>query len=99
MHPHAGQQWWKRFGPANKATNDIAREIGKMDPNDPLRPGRIKRTSRANRTQQVHQSRTEQVHLCEDGRSCKRGGRVEAEDAHRADVVNEIIRLSHLILK
>lgn len=39
-----------------KAMNDIAREIGEMDPNDPLRSERIKGTSRANGTQQVNQS-------------------------------------------
>lgn len=79
MHPMPDNNGGRGLDLLTKATNDIAREIGKMDPNDPLRPGRIKRTSRANRTQQVNQSRTEQVHLCEDGRSCKRGGRVEAE--------------------
>jgi len=41
-----------------KAMNDIAREIGELDPNDPLRPERIKETSRANRTEQVNQGRT-----------------------------------------
>jgi hypothetical protein len=42
--------------PLTKATNDIAREIGEIDPNDPLRSERV--TSRANKTQQVNQSRT-----------------------------------------
>ena len=29
-----------------KAMNDIAREIGELDPNDPLRPERIKELTR-----------------------------------------------------
>jgi hypothetical protein len=85
--------------PLTKAMNDIAREVGKMDPNDPLRCQRIKelhaltelsKSSKAERNKFIY-DKMEML-----GREVEA---LESRDPRRADIVNEIIRLSHLISK
>jgi hypothetical protein len=41
MHQNGRQRRWNWFGSVDQAMNDIAREIGEMYPNDPLRSERI----------------------------------------------------------
>jgi len=81
-----------------KATEDVAREIGEMDPNDPLRPQRVaelyalthlSRSLKAKRNKLVYDNMDA---LARDV------GALKPRDARRADIVNEIIRLSRLIV-
>ena len=51
------------FDLLTEATHDVAREIGEMDPNDPLRPERVKRTLRADTARQIDPSQTKQTDL------------------------------------
>ena len=79
-----------------KATNDLARE---MEPDDPLRSERIKvlyaltgliKSTKAERNKLIYEK------MDALGREI---GELKPRDARRADIVNEIIRLSHLIVK
>ena len=82
-----------------KATNDIAREIGEMDPDDPLRPERVKELNAL--TELIKSTKAERNKLIY-GKMDALAREIDAlkpRDARRADIVNEIIRLSHLILK
>jgi tRNA A37 N6-isopentenylltransferase MiaA len=85
--------------PLTKAMNDIAREVGEMDPNDPLRCQRIKELHAL--TELSKSSKAERNKFIYDkmetlGREVEA---LESRDPRRADIVNEIIRLSHLISK
>ena len=82
-----------------KAVNDIAREIGEMDPNDPLRSERIKelhaltelsKSTKAERNKLIYEK------MDALGREVET---LKSRDPRRADIVNAIVRLSHLILK
>ena len=82
-----------------KAMNDIAREIGDMDPNDPLRSERIKelhaltelsKSTKAERNKLIYEK------MDALGREVET---LKSRDPRRADIVNAIVRLSHLILK
>ena len=82
-----------------KAMNDIAREIGEMDPNDPLRSERVKELHAL--TELSKSTKAERNKFIYDkmdalGREIET---LKARDPRRADIVNEIIRLSHLIVK
>lgn len=82
-----------------KAMNDIAREIGEMDPNDPLRSERIKELHAL--TELSKSTKAERNKLIYEKMDAL-GREVEAlksRDPRRADIVNAIVRLSHLILK
>ena len=82
-----------------KAVNDIAREIGEMDPNDPLRSERIKELHAL--TELSKSTKAERNKLIYEKMDAL-GREVEAlksRDPRRADIVNAIVRLSHLILK
>jgi hypothetical protein len=81
-----------------KATNDIAREIGEMDPDDPLRPERVKELYAL--TELIESTKAERNKLTyEKMDALAREVDVLKRDTRRADIVNEIIRLSHLIVK
>jgi hypothetical protein len=85
--------------PLTKAMNDIAREVGEMDPNDPLRCQRIKELHAL--TELSKSSKAERTKFIYDKMEAL-GRQVEAlksRDPRRADIVNEIIQLSHLISK
>ena len=82
-----------------KAMNDIAREIGEMDPNDPLRSERIKelhaltelsKSTKAERNKLIYEK------MDALGREVET---LKSRDPRRADIVNAIVRLSHHILK
>ena len=82
-----------------KAMNDIAREIGEMDPNDPLRSERIKELNAL--TELSKSTKAERNKLIYEKMDAL-GREVEAlksRDPRRADIVNAIVRLSHLIFK
>ena len=82
-----------------KAMNDIAREIDEMDPNDPLRSERIKELHAL--TELSKSTKAERNKLIYEKMDAL-GREVEAlksRDPRRADIVNAIVRLSHLILK
>ena len=82
-----------------KAMNDIAREIGEMDPNDPLRCERIKELhSLTELGKSTKAARNKFIYDKMDALACEVGA-LKPRDPRRADIVNEIIRLSHLILK
>ena len=82
-----------------KAMNDIAREIGEMDPNDPFRSERIKelhaltelsKSTKAERNKLIYEK------MDALGREVET---LKSRDPRRADIVNAIVRLSHLIFK
>lgn len=82
-----------------KAMNYIAREIGEMDSNDPLRSERIKELNAL--TELSKSTKAERNKLIYEKMDAL-GREVEAlksRDPRRADIVNAIVRLSHLILK
>ena len=81
------------------ATNDIAREIGEMDPDDPHRPERVKELYAL--TELIKSTRAERNKLIYDKMDAlaREVGALKPRDPRRADIVNEIIRLSHLIVK
>lgn len=82
-----------------KAVNDIAREIGEMDPNDPLRSERIKELHALTELSKLTKAERNKL-ICEKMDAL--GREVEAlksRDPRRADIVNAIVRLSHLSLK
>jgi tRNA A37 N6-isopentenylltransferase MiaA len=82
-----------------KSTNDIAREIGEMDPNDPLRAERVKELYAL--TELIKSPKAERNKLIYEKMDAlaREIGALKPRDARRADIVNEIIRLSHLIAK
>ena len=82
-----------------KVRNDIAREIGEMDPNDPLRPERVKELCAITEfSKSIKTERNKLIYKKMDALA-REVGALKPRDARRADIVNEIIRLSHLILK
>jgi hypothetical protein len=85
--------------PLTKAMNDIAREIGEMDPNDPLRCERVKQLHALTELSKLTKAERDKIIYDKmDALGCE----VEAlkpKDPRRADIVNEIIRLSHLVVK
>ena len=85
--------------PLTKATDDIAREIGEMDPDDPLRPERVKELYAL--TELIKLTKAERNKLIYEKMDAlaREIGALKPRDARRADIVNEIIRLSHLIAK
>ena len=85
--------------PLTKATNDIAREIGEMDPNYPLRPERVKELYAL--TELIKLTKAERNKLIYEKMDARAReiGALKPRDTRRADIVNEIIRLSHLIAK
>ena len=82
-----------------KAMNDIAREIGELDPNDPLRPERIKELHALTElSMSTKAERNKFIYEKMDALACEIGA-LKPRDPRRAAIVNEIIRLSHLISK
>jgi hypothetical protein len=82
-----------------KAMNDIAREIGEMEPNDPLRSERVNelhaltelsKSTKAERNKLIYEK------MDALGREVET---LKSRDPRRADIVNAIVRLSHLIFK
>jgi len=82
-----------------KATSDIAREIGEMDPDVALRPEHVKelyaltelsKSTKAERNKFIYEKMEALA---------REVGALKPRDARRADIVNEIIRLSYLIVK
>jgi len=85
--------------PVTKATNEIAREVGEMDLDDPLRPERVKELYAL--TELIKSTKAEQNKLIYEKMDAlaREVGPLKPRDARRTDIVNEIIRLSHLILR
>jgi tRNA A37 N6-isopentenylltransferase MiaA len=82
-----------------KTTDDVAREIGEMDPNDPLRPERVKELYALTQlSKSIKAKRTKLIYDKMDALA-REVAALKSRDARRADIVNEIIRLSHLIIK
>ena len=87
------------FDLLTEATHDVAREIGEMDPNDPLRPERVKELYALTQLGKSIQAKRNKL-ICDKMDALAREvGALKPRDARRADIVNEIIRLSHLIVK
>lgn len=95
---NARQQRWNWFDPLTKATNDIAREIGEMDPNDPLRCERIKELHTLTELNNVTKGQRNKFIYERMDALAREVGSLKPRDLRRADIVNEIIRLSHLIV-
>ena len=82
-----------------KSMNDIAREIGEMDPDDPVRAERLKelfalkelsRSLKSETNELIHKRMDELAHEI---------GILKPGDPRRALIVGEILRLSGLISK
>ena len=82
-----------------KATNDIAREIGEMDSDDPLRPERVKELYALTELIKLTKAKRNKLIYEKMDALAREIGELKPRDARRADIVNEIIRLSHLIVK
>ena len=81
-----------------KAMNDIAQEIGEMEPNDPLRCERIKELHALTElTLSTKAERNKFIYERMDALANEVGS-LKPRDPRRADIVNEIIRVSHLIV-
>ena len=82
-----------------RTMEEVAREIGEMEPNNPLRPERVKELYAL--TQLSNSIKTTRNKLTYDKMDAlaREVGALKPRDARRADIVNEIIRLSHLIIK
>ena len=85
--------------PLTKATNDVAREIGEMELDDPLRPERVKELYAL--TELIKSTKAQRNKLIYEKMDAlaREIGELKPRDARRADIANEIIRLSHLIVK
>jgi len=81
-----------------KATNDLAREIGEMEPDDPLRSERIKVLYAL--TELIKSTKAERNKFIYDKMDALASevGALKPRDPRRTAIVNEIIGLSHLIL-
>jgi tRNA A37 N6-isopentenylltransferase MiaA len=82
-----------------KAMNDIAREIGEMDPNDPLRSERITELHALTKLSKSTKAERNKFIYEKMDVLAREVDALKPRDPRRADIVNEIIRLSHLILK
>lgn len=82
-----------------KASTDIAREIGEMDPDDPLRPERVKELYALTELIKLTKAKRNKLIYGKMDALAHEIGALKPRDARRADIVNEIIRLSHLIAK
>jgi len=82
-----------------KAMNDIAQEIGEMDPNNPLRCERIKELHTLTELNKATRAQRNKFIYERMDALANEVGLLKPRDPRRADIVNEIIRLSHLILK
>jgi hypothetical protein len=81
-----------------KATNDLAREIGEMEPDDPLCSERIKVLYAL--TELIKSTKAERNKFIYDKMDALASevGALKPRDPRRTAIVNEIIGLSHLIL-
>jgi hypothetical protein len=79
--------------------NDLAQEIGQLDPDHPLWAERIKELHTVREIIDTFKAeRNKIVHERMDSLAAELG-RLKGNDARRADLVNEIIRLSKSMLK
>jgi hypothetical protein len=77
-----------------KATNDVAREIGEMDPDDPVRPERVKELYALTELIKLTKAQRNKLIYEKMDALAREIGALKSRDARRADIVNEIIRLS-----
>jgi tRNA A37 N6-isopentenylltransferase MiaA len=82
-----------------EAMHDVARAIGEMDPNDPLRPERVKELYALTQLSKSIKAKRSKLIYDKMDSLAREVGALKPRDARRADIVNEIIRLSHLIVK
>src|SRR5262245_10287938 len=83
----------------SEAMHDVAREISEMDPNDPLRPARVKELYALTQLSESIKAKRNKLIYNKMDSLAREVGALKPRDARRADIVNEIIKLSHLIVK
>ena len=78
-----------------KATNDVAREIGEMDPDDPVQPERVKDLYALTELIKLTKAQRNKLIYEKMDALAREVGSLKPRDPRRADIMNEIIRLSH----